>query len=215
MTGRGMRAGRLGLIAVTVGAISLSTTAVEAASVTYTTTTESLMQAGSIPQFDPALGLLTEVDVRATGVGFAEFVYFSTPAPATVSYTFLGRMDFIFGNLTLEGVGSRTYAIPPFTSGFILMGDFATSTTLTQASQLAPFYGKGQIGVGISMFFTLVDAPPLVVPVPTNHASTGASGTATVTYEYIPGAMPEPSSSTLAVIGLVMLAAASNRLVRG
>jgi hypothetical protein len=205
-------AGRLGALAVML--IATASTG-RAASVTYTTVADSFMQRGQVPEFDPALGLLTEVDVRASESTFALFQYLSMPEPLTVSYTFLGQIILARGHIPiLVGGGARTYVVPPFTSGFMLTDGFAADVAWTQASLLADFYGTGQIGVGVGGFFTLVDAPT-VVPDPLNHATTGSGANVAVTYVYLAGAMPGPSSLTMAVIGLAMLAAARKRPARG
>jgi hypothetical protein len=211
MTGWGMRAGRLGLIAVTVGAIFLSTTAADAASVTYDSIPLSTKtQPGLIPAFNPALGTLLEVDFAAAGTTSAQFLVVTQPAPPSFNYEDLMSFPFVGGAGTkgFTTIVTGTGNIPSGSIFLIINTHFNLSFVETNAETLARYYGTGNINVQIASVTS--NATPGITLTPVGIDS--AEGLGNVTYVY--AAVPGPSSSTLAVIGLVMLAAVRKRLAR-
>jgi hypothetical protein len=99
----------------------------EADSITYTSPITSTLEVPHfVPQFDPALGTLTEVDFSATGSGSARIDY--SPPQTITNGIFAHVEDFLYsliGNNVSLGlfVSSSTFSTPggePLMSGVIL-----------------------------------------------------------------------------------------------
>jgi hypothetical protein len=183
----------------------------DAASVTYTNIPLSTKtQPGLIPAFNPALGTLLEVDFAATGTTSAQFLVVTQPAPPSFNYDENISFPFIGGAGTkgFATLVTGTGSIPTGAMSVFLNVHFNVSLTETSATTLARYYGTGNLNVQISSVTSNTTSGVTL----TSVGIDSAEGIGAVTYIYT--AVPEPSTSTLAVIGLVMLAAARKRLAR-
>jgi hypothetical protein len=156
----------------------------------------------AIPQFDPALGQLLDVQATVTGDFSVEFQSTSTLTSVTSVFSVLvslTREPSGFPFVVLGGSRSSTTYTGGLGNPFFVEGGFSVSNDLT--TQLDPFYGKGQIGLSLDVNQSLTDLVPVG-----SHASpiTGSSsGTETITYTFT---APEPAgvimAGTAALFGL-------------
>jgi hypothetical protein len=180
-----MRLARFYGVVVAISGLALGAMGrADAASVTYTTAINTLTQPGFIPQFNPDLGTLLEVDFSATGSAFAIIQV----DPPVTSGTYRLAMSFLLipHQGSLIGLGgfqsNSTFSFTTPTREVVLSSNFDSSNSIT--SGLASFYGNevynlqvtgGLLG-GSPLFFII--SPP-VQQFSGGH-SQGAGGTATV-----------------------------------
>jgi hypothetical protein len=170
-----------------------------AGSITYTVNYDNRSGIPPIPQFDPALGQLIDVEASVTGSDTA--LYFST-SPVT-SATYYVAVDpvltsgFSFIDMG-ESFSRATYA--GFDPGpLVVTGGYSVSADLT--SLLESFYGTGQIGMILIEFEKLIDISPSDAEVVLVRGFD--SGTETITYNFI---APEPPGLVMAgTAGLIGL----------
>jgi hypothetical protein len=166
----------------------------DAGSVTYTVPLDSKTQPGFLPQFDPALGTLTELDISATGGAGGTFD--AIPDVSTVAFSQTVMFAFTSAEPPFliglgEVVTTSSVSFPTPTGVLDLGSGFTFNTTIT--SGLNSFLGTDlfnmQVGAQIAVTST---APPAQVD--ERLGTSFAVGTATVTYVYV----PEPSSAVIA-----------------
>jgi hypothetical protein len=171
----------------------------KAGSITYTVNYNNELPIPPIPQFDPALGQL--LDVEASVVGSDTALYVSTSNVTGATY-YLAVNAYLLSGFSVVSIGGSmsrtTYSeFDPFR--IVVTGDYSASADLT--SQLEPFYGTGQIGLKLIEFADLTDVSPSGANV---FAVKGFdSGTETITYNFV---APEPPglimAGTAALVGL-------------
>jgi hypothetical protein len=187
----------------------------QAESVTYNTVVDSLSQIGFFPQFNPNLGILREVDLHATGSAGQDFSFLSQPHATSVNYVGILAISFATSSpirTTGFGAGPITgtvTGIPPFDPTVGVGFSYDISSIVPIISQSDVYIGTSQFNVGGAVTITVFGAP--VSPI-VQRGSPSVSGPLSVTYVY--DLVPEPTSSTMAVIALVMLAAVRKRLAR-
>lgn len=167
----------------------------------------------AFPQFDPSLGTLTQVDLSLSS-SFNTVLSVVNSSPNSSSGNARTELQ-----ITVQDVGNLLYApeIDAFSPelNYSLSAGGSTSSTLlaetatavedyTNSTILGQFTGGGTISLPASTFTQTV-----VSNTGGNTAAsqmTTASLTGTVTYEYTPNAVPEPSTLALLAVGAIGLA---------
>jgi hypothetical protein len=117
--------------------------------ITYTMTVGTDHQIGVLPQFDPNLGILTEVTFSAAGSIGEELVIQDTPVTSlTLSGTTYFDGDTSYSSTIMplggENVSPSTITFnPPLTSSYEAWVSFAFLQTITTG--LSFFYGTGDV----------------------------------------------------------------------
>ena len=164
------------------------------------------------PQFNPAMGQLTDVSIQFSfGVGNQFWVYNNTSVdtPFTISASAIGNMS--VGILGASGeqtqsfnglAAANTYAV--VNGGITISGSADTSL----AADLAYFTGTGMVQGGGMAKLDTVSIVPSSLNIGLGYSGFGA-GSGEMTYTYNP--VPEPSALTLLAGGLALLGLRSKR----
>jgi hypothetical protein len=190
----------LGLAAAVLGLPLGAMGRADAASITYTAPLDSVTQPGFIPQFDPNLGTLLEVDFSATGSGGATILV--NPPVTSGTYRQTWSFAFISSNTFIElptFVDNSTFSFKTPTFFVNLGGNYDFSDSITFG--LASFYGNRvfnlQIGGPGPPFF--ITSPPVQQSIIGSKGAT-AFGTATVIYIYTISAPPSAGMAGTALL---------------
>ncbi len=193
---------------------------IQAATITYGPTSFGAFIAGTagsfnVPQFDPSLGTLTQIDLLVSGMSTG-----GTNSIENLGVT-AGSADLSIGtNITVSGPSSFVVLTTPATSvtgiplaAFDGVLDFAGASGFTLAggsssdsdsnslfSGFAPYLGLGNVGFNFSSAGNTANNLTNVSPSSSTSTPATFGFDATVTYTYTP--VPEPSTMALAGIGL-------------
>jgi hypothetical protein len=167
----------------------------EAGSITYTVNYTSEWGIPPIPQFDPALGQLLDVEVTIVGTDVAMY----QTSPNLTSATYYLTVNAYLASMSVGGAMASTTYSGDLGFNLNVSADYFSSVDLT--SQLEPFYGTGQL------FLKLIEFAGLAELSPSDAFAFGIrgfdSGTETITYNFV---APEPPgvimAGTAALIGL-------------
>jgi hypothetical protein len=159
----------------------------------------------SVPQFNPALGVLNSIDVDFTGYYRSEFTVYSTTSQGTYGVAAFASLS-LEGNginlTTTGGWGGLTVILPNFPLG---AGSAATTPADATYGALNGLIGNGsasfQIPMSQSVTIDNMSTPPAGVTYAFDYADLNA--TATLTYGYTP--VPEPSPVSLLAVGLGLM----------
>jgi hypothetical protein len=207
---------------VLVFSMILSTAlSVNAATISFGPTSFGTFTAGSfgsftLPQFDPSLGTLTQVDVLVLGNSSG-----GSNGIENLGVT-AGTADLSIGtNITVTGPSSLLVIPTPFTlltgiplapfdglvdfggtGGFTLIGGASSaSDSDTLLGGFGPYTGLGNVTFNYTSAVNTTSSLLNVSPSSQNTSSPSFGFDASVTYTFTP--IPEPSSMALAGIGLI------------
>ena len=164
-------------------------------------------------QFNPALGTLTGVEATFSGTGVAGITFLADLPNTTIDATLHGTVAYHFGATAVD------QQAVPFSHAFGQSTRFnytwnlpsSASSSITDPTALATFVGTGKLPFGVTFI-------PVAFPVTGGTADIHPSsiigrGTAQITYEYSPSAVPEPAPLVMLATGLAgVLAVARRRL---
>ncbi|MDR3639464.1 MAG: choice-of-anchor E domain-containing protein [Isosphaeraceae bacterium] len=180
----------------------------------YTSSPPNLIASGTtfptildVPQFDPAQGTLVGVSLQLSATqtgGNADF--YAVLGPPTTTSILFDRAVVLSGasNVSLSAdYSSGASSIPV---GTVFSHDLSaplvtTNQTVTDSANLAAFVGHGAVELNAIRSLNVYPSPSSEVFA--KLTSTGsAAGQLTVTYDFTPSAVPEPSS--LCLLGLTL-----------
>jgi hypothetical protein len=203
---------RLGVLAVTGAMTLLAMAAIgstaKSDSITYSNIPLfTKTQPGYVPEFDPSLGVLTEVIYHVVGGFGKEFEVNPFPAPPLLDYTdvislILFRYDGDGGDAFSVSRRGTVQDIGPLDPYINISDQFDFTGTQTDAFSLSRLYGTSFLSVQLVVMIS--ENAPNVFPINIIPGLELASGTASVTYVYT-AAVPEPSGVILGSLSLALL----------